>query len=105
MTEAVMLFTVFGIGVVLTAIAGFYCLVTTRSLLRALIAVELLAKSVTLLIILAGWLTNRMALAQTLAITLIIIEVAIVVVAVSVVLALFKQDDEADATTIRTLKG
>ncbi len=104
-SEAAWLFSTFGLGVILTAIVGFYCLLTTRSLLRALIAVEILSKSVTLLLVLAGYATGRMALAQTLAITLIIVEVAILVVAVSVVLVLFKGEGEIDASTLRNLKG
>ena len=48
----------FGIGVVLMLIVGFYCLLTTRNLIRALIGLELLTKGVTLLLI-AGRLRHR----------------------------------------------
>ncbi len=104
-SEAAWLFSTFGLGVILTAIVGFYCLLTTRSLLRALIAVEILSKAATLLLVLAGYATGRMALAQSLAITLIIIEVAILVVAVSIVLVLFKNESDVDATTLQNLRG
>ncbi len=103
--DAAWLFSTFGLGVILTAIVGFYCLLTTRSLLRALIAMEILSKSVTLLLVLAGFVTGRVALAQTLVITLIIVEVAVLVVAVGIVLALFKGESEVDATMLRNLKG
>ena len=103
--ETTMLFATFGIGVVLTLVAGFYCVLTTRSLIRALIGLEILTKAVTLLIILAGYVTGRTALAQALAVTLIIIEVAVIVAAVSIVLCLFKHDNNMDATMLRNLKG
>jgi len=70
--ETTMLFATFGIGVVLTLVAGFYCVLTTRSLIRALIGLEILTKAVTLLIILAGCVTGRMALAQALAVTALV---------------------------------
>jgi NADH-quinone oxidoreductase subunit K len=103
--EAAWLFSTFGIGAVLLAVVGFYCLLTTRSLLRALIGMEILSKAVTLLLILAGAATGRTALAQTLVITLIIVEVAVLVVAVSIVLCLFKKDNEVDAASLKTLNG
>ena len=99
------LFTTFGIGVILTLVAGFYCVMTTRSLIRALIGLEILTKAVTLLIILTGYVTGRMSLAQSLAVTLIIIEVAVIVAAVGIVLCLFRHDNDMDATMLRNLKG
>jgi multisubunit Na+/H+ antiporter MnhC subunit len=103
--DTALLFSTFGVGVALTLIIGFYCVLTTRSLIRVLIGLEILTKAVTLLIILVGYVTGQMALGQALAITLIIIEVAVIVVAVSVVLALFKHDRDIDATALRNLKG
>lgn len=103
--EQALLFLTFGIGVVLTLIVGFYCILTTRSLIRVLIGMEVLTKGVTLLIILAGYVTGQPALAQALAITLIIIEVAVIVAAVSIVLALHRHVDDIDTTMLKNLKG
>ncbi len=105
MNDPAWIFSTFGLGVVLMLITGFYCVLSTRSLIRVFIGVEILAKGVTLLLIIAGYVTGRMALAQTLAITLIIVEVAVLVVAISVVLVLFKHDDEMDANRLRNLRG
>ena len=99
------LFLLFGLGVVLTLIVGIYCVITTRNLVRALIGLEILTKGVTLLIILSGYAAGRVALAQSLAITLIIIEVTVIAVAVSVVLCVFRRNKTIDATAIRNLKG
>jgi NADH-quinone oxidoreductase subunit K len=99
------LFAVFGVGVVLTLIVGFYCLLTTRNLIRALIGLEILTKGVTLLLIAAGHAVGKEALAQSLAITLIVIEVAVIVVAVSIVLCIYKRTDNLETSSIREIKG
>ena len=45
------LFSVFGFFITILFISGFYCILVTRSLIRAIIGLELLIKAVTLLII------------------------------------------------------
>ena len=103
--DMVALFTTFGIGVILTLIVGLYCVLTTHSLIRSLIGLEILTKGVTLLLVLTGYVTGRTGLAQTLVITLIVIEVAVIVAAVTIVLALYKHDSEIDTTMLRNLRG
>jgi multisubunit Na+/H+ antiporter MnhC subunit len=103
--EMIPVFSVFGVGVVLTMIVGVYCVVATRSLIRALIGLELLTKGVTLLIILTGYVSGQTALAQSLAITLIVIEVAVIVVAVSLILCIYRRTAGIDTGSIREIKG
>ncbi len=103
--EMIPVFATFGIGVVLTMIVGFYCVTTTRNLVRALIGMELLTKGVTLAIVLAGYVTGQVGLAQSLAVTMIIIEVAVIVVAVSLVLGIYRKTAGIDTTSIREIKG
>ena len=95
----------FSIGAILLLITGFYCLIMTYNLVRALIGLEILTKSVTLFIILAGYVTDRMALAQALAITLIIIEVVVIAVAVGIVLCVYKNIKSIDGGLLRNIKG
>lgn len=104
-SEAAGLFSICGIGVVLALLVGFYGLLTTRNLIRTLIAVEILVKGATFLIIVAGYCVGQIALAQALAITLIIIEVAVIVVALGVVLCIHKQSGSIDSGTVENLKG
>ena len=99
------IFGFFGIASVLIMIIGFYSILVSQNLIRTLIGMEILTKSVTLLIILAGYLTQKMGLAQAMAITLIIIEVALTVVAVGIVLCIFRHDNDIDAANLRNLKG
>jgi multisubunit Na+/H+ antiporter MnhC subunit len=104
-SEAAGLFSIFSIGVVLTLVAGFYCILTSANLIRALIGMEVLIKGATLLIIVAGKVAGRLALAQALAITMIIIEVAVIVVAVGIVLCVHKHSGSVDAKLLRNIKG
>jgi NADH-quinone oxidoreductase subunit K len=103
--EMIPVFATFGIGVVLTMIVGIYCLTMTRNLVRALIGMELLTKGVTLAIILAGHVSGQESLAQSLAITMIIIEVAVIVVAVSLVLGIYRKTAGIETSSIREIKG
>jgi multisubunit Na+/H+ antiporter MnhC subunit len=98
-------FWIFGIGAILVFIAGLYCLLATFNLIRAVIALELLTKAVTLFIVLAGYVTGRVALAQALAITLILIEVVVVVVAVGVILCVFKYNKSVNSRLLGNIKG
>ena len=99
------LFWLFSIAAALVLVVGFYCLMATLNLIRAIIGLELLTKGVTLFIILAGYVSGRSGLAQAMAITLIVIEVVIVVVAVGIVLCVFRHNKSVDVTAIRNIKG
>lgn len=103
--NSMMLLQYFGWAGALVLVIGFYGLLVSDNLIRTLIAMEILSKVVVLAIILAGYVTNQMGLAQALAVTLIIIEVALTVVAVGVVLCIFKQNKTLDVSAIRNIKG
>lgn len=95
----------FSIFIILIGICGIYCVVVTFNLIRAIIGVEILIKAVTLLIIVAGYLTQQTALAQSLVITLIVIEVAIMVVAGGMILWAFRHYNTIDPRKLMNMKG
>ena len=66
---------------------------------------EILVKAVTLLIVLAGYVSGHEALAQSMVITLIVIEVVIMTVAVGIIFGVRGHNDSLDARKIRNLKG
>ncbi|MFA5118962.1 MAG: NADH-quinone oxidoreductase subunit K [Candidatus Omnitrophota bacterium] len=99
------LFWPFSIFICLLFITGLYCILATFNLLRAIIGVEIMIKGVTLLIILVGYITGNMALAQALVITLIVVEVVIMVVAGGVILCIFKHNQTIDTRKLNNLKG
>ena len=89
----------------LIAIAGLYSVMLTGNLIRALIGVEITIKAATLLIILGGYVTGNMGLAQALVITLIVVEVVLMVAANGIVLRIFRNDVSISTTTVSRLKG
>lgn len=103
--EFTQLFSLYSIFIILVLIAGFYCIIASFNLVRALIGIEILMKAVTLLIIIAGYVTNNLALAQALVITLIVIEVVLMVVAGGLILWIFRHNETIDTRKLNLLKG
>ena len=103
--DTAQLLRIFIIFIPLLFITGFYCLIASFNLIRVLIGLELLTKGVTLLIIVAGYVTGHLALAQSLAITLIVIEVVVMVVAAGLILNIFEKHGSVDVRNLRNLKG
>ncbi|MDP3791736.1 MAG: NADH-quinone oxidoreductase subunit K [Candidatus Omnitrophota bacterium] len=91
--------------IIMLFIAGLYCVLVTRNLMRVLIGLELLTKAVTLLLILMGYATGREALAQSIVITLIVIEVVVIAVMAGVILSIYRHTGSLDAGNIKSLKG
>ena len=89
----------------LLLVDGLWCMIATHNLLRVLIGLEILMKSVTFLLVVAGYLSGRMALAQALVITVIVIEVVVVVAAAGIILGVFRATDTLDVEKTRSLKG
>ena len=58
-------FWLYFIFFVLLMVDGLWCMLATRNLLRILIGLEVLMKSVTFFLIVAGYLSGRMALAPS----------------------------------------
>lgn len=91
--------------IIMLFIAGLYCILVTRNLMRVLIGLELLTKAVTLLLIVSGYVTGRGALAQAIVITLIVIEVVVIAVMAGVILSIYRHTGSLDAQNVKTLKG
>ena len=105
MEDKLQLFNLYCIFLPLVLLIGFYCIIVTRNLIRALIGLEILTKAVTILIILGGYLTNQLALAQSLVITLIVIEVVVIAVAAGLIVNIFNCNNSLDARKLTKLKG
>jgi multisubunit Na+/H+ antiporter MnhC subunit len=99
------LFWPYGFFMIMLFVIGIYCVLATFNLMRALIGLEILIKAVTLLLVVAGYITQHEALAQSLVITLIVIEAVIMTVAVGVVLGIHSHNNSLDVRKIRNLKG
>ena len=91
--------------IIILFVAGLYCVLVTRNLMRVLIGLELLTKAVTLLLILAGYATGTQALAQAIVITLIMIEVVVIAVMAGVIFSIYRHTGSINASSVKSLKG
>jgi NADH-quinone oxidoreductase subunit K len=94
-----------GIFTVLLLFTGFYCILVSRNLVRILIGIEVLSKGITLGIVAVGYATGNMALAQSLAITVIIVEVFVVAIAAGIIISIYRHHDSLSTRNIENLKG
>jgi NADH:ubiquinone oxidoreductase subunit K len=102
---AVHLFWTYGMAVIMLLIIGFYCLLATLNLVRVLIGIEILMKAVTLLLIVAGYMNHNLALAQSLVITLIVVETVSIAIAMGIVLSVYDITKSLDTNNLTDLKG
>jgi len=93
-----------GLFVMLMAI-GLYCIIASENVIRIIIGIEILTKGATLALVLAGYLSGRTALAQCLAITLIVVEVAVIAVASGIAVGIFRQNGSLETSELKSLKG
>ena len=103
--DSISMFWMFGIFIMLLFVCGFYCLLVTRNFIRALIGLEILTKAVTLLVVVAGYVSNRLALAQSMAIMIIVVEAVVVATAAGIVFGIFQKIGSLNITKLRNLKG
>lgn len=100
-----MLVTLFVVTAVLLLVTGFFSLIISRNLIRVLIAMEILTKAATLMLIFAGYLTHQTGVAQEFVITLIIIEVVVIAIAAGIIIGIYQRTESLDTNRIRNLKG
>ena len=100
-----MLLTLFVIAIALVGVAGIYCVVATRNMIRVLLALELLYKAVTLLIAVAGAQCGKMALAQSFIIALIIVEVVVTATGAGITIAVHARNGSLDLRDLIKIKG
>ncbi|HAM38976.1 MAG TPA: hypothetical protein DCP53_06265, partial [Elusimicrobia bacterium] len=101
-TISLNLFLFYGVFIILLLIAGFYCILATINLIRILLGLELITKAVTLAIIVVGYITGNIALAQSLVIIVIVIEVFVIAVAAAIIIRIYKLTDSLDVRNIRS---
>lgn len=97
--------SIVGLGIIVLTLIGAYYLVATSNLVRTLIAIELFMKAATLAIVLGGYVTNKTALAQSLVVTLIVVEVVVMIVANGLVLCIYRNSARIDSNTVENLRG
>ncbi|HYA48415.1 MAG TPA: NADH-quinone oxidoreductase subunit K, partial [Burkholderiales bacterium] len=84
--------------------AGLYALLAKRNLIRLLIAVEIIGKGVTLLLLATGFVRDNILLAQALVVTYIVIEVSLVATALAIIINVYRHTRSLDVRKLARLK-
>ena len=92
------------IGVLSLFGMGIYALLTMRNLIRIIVALQLLVKSIILFVILAGKITGQMALAQSMATTVIVADTIVAVLGMALAVQIRKTTHSLDIKDITNLR-
>ena len=89
----------------LLIITGLFMLARTNNLLRIIIAIEIVMKAITLLLLFAGYINGNFALVQTFVVTMIVIEVIVAVVAAGIAICIYRRNGDLDVDKLNKLNG
>lgn len=92
-------------AIVLLLVIGLYVLLISKNLLRMLVGFEIMSKGVTLAIITAGSANGSLILSQTLAITVIVVEVVFIAIALAIVMLVHRKKQSLDVRKLTDLRG
>lgn len=84
---------------------GLYCLLTMRNTVKLLIGIEVIAKGVTLALVAGGAARGNLMVAQSLAITVIVVDVAVIATALALVININRHTKSLDVRKLTKLKG
>jgi NADH-quinone oxidoreductase subunit K len=93
------------IGVLGLLGVGFYGLLATRNLIKLIIALQILVKSALLGLMLAGRASGQVMLGQSLAVTVIVADTVVMVMALAFAVQIKRQTGSLDVHDLSRLKG
>lgn len=93
------------IGVISLLGVGLYGLLITRNLIKMVMVLQILVKSAILALVLAGNVSGNPVLGQSTAVTVIVVDTIVAVVALALVVQVRRRIGTLDVSQITTLKG
>ncbi len=84
---------------------GIYCLLTMKNLIKLFIGIEVIAKGITLALIATGFGKNNILIAQSLAISFIVVEVSVVATALAIIINIYRHTKSLDIRKLTKLRG
>lgn len=96
MLENVMAFVVLGLGIL--------CLITGKNMLKMIIGIEIIVQAITISFINGGYIHGNLALGQSMAITVIAIDVVIVAIGLSLIVLTHRLTKRTDVDNLTHLK-
>ena len=93
------------LGVIALFGVGLYGLLITRNLIKLVLVLQILVKSVVLALVLAGRLGGDLGLGQSVAATVIVVDTIVAVVGLALAVQVRRRFGTLDASKISTLRG
>jgi len=84
---------------------GIYCLLTMKNTVKLLIGIEIIAKGVTLALVATGFAKNNLMFAQSLVISVIVVDVAVLATALAIIISINRHTKSLDVRELTKLKG
>ena len=84
--------------------AGFYGLLLSRNLIKVVVALQIMVKGALLALVAAGSVTGKLALGQSLALTVIVADTIVAVVGLALAVQVRKHFGTLDLNALRTLR-
>jgi len=86
-------------------LAGLLGLLTKRNLIRMFIAIMVIGKGLSLLLISTGFVRDNILVAQALTVTFIVVEVSLVATALALIINIYRTTKSLDVRKLTRLKG
>ena len=102
MNNTWVLYLFFSVGLI---VAGLYALLAKRNLIRLFIAIEVIGKGVSLLLLATGFAKDNILLGQALVVTYIVVEVSLVATALAIIINVYRHTKSLDIRKLAKLKG
>jgi len=93
------------LGVIGLLGVGLFGLIISRNLIKIVVSMQLLVKAAMLGIVLAGWISGSVVLAQSLVITIIVADTIVAVIGVAMIVQIRRQIGTLDVSALTKLKG
>ncbi len=93
------------IGVLGLLGVGFYGLLTSRNLIKVIIALQILAKAAVLALLVAGNASGQIGLGQSVAITVIVADTIVAVIGMALAIQVRRQMHTLDVVELARLRG
>lgn len=84
---------------------GAYCMIFSRNIIKILIGLEIISKSVVISLITAGQFTNNINLAQNIIIVMILVEAVVIASGLAIIVKFYRINQTIDISKILNLKG
>jgi NADH:ubiquinone oxidoreductase subunit K len=97
--------TIAWLGALLLVGIGMYGLLTARRLIRIVVALQIMTKGVVVAMLAAGYATGQIQLGQTLAITVLVADTIVAVVALALAILVQRHFGTLDLDALAQLKG